>query len=331
MVGRSRWIDDPNADPNVGEGGRPVAVVLSVGSDGNMESIVAHYTDLRTGTFIEHNSIEIARRSNVTTDSAVSGDVEDAVCASECGGEMTREAKRQRTDDGCSGGSSSSTEVQSAVVVGAAAPVTKVQSTVVHDAAAPVTEVQSTVVEGATPPVAKVQSTVVEGGTAPVAKVQSAHIEGAITPVHLEMAEVNHEGVNGVFVSITPSLSIRPYLASLSRMVVAGRAPHYVPPYNVVSEQSSSGSVTIFVPIDEKLKLLDPESTEGVNHALIDTLLHPLSISLMIKRSIAARGVPTDGAELPVTVTLTTRDGQAVELGNRIVSIPPCPDRTIKK
>ena len=46
----SRWMFGFGVDPSSLENARPVAVVLTLGGRGDMASIVAHYTDLQTGT-----------------------------------------------------------------------------------------------------------------------------------------------------------------------------------------------------------------------------------------------------------------------------------------
>ena len=48
-VKMSRWMF-PHVDEYSIEGGRPMALIMTMGDDGLLDSIVAHYTDLRTGT-----------------------------------------------------------------------------------------------------------------------------------------------------------------------------------------------------------------------------------------------------------------------------------------
>ena len=45
----SRWML-PNVTEESLEGGRPVAVIMTMGDDGLLDSVVAHYTDLKTGS-----------------------------------------------------------------------------------------------------------------------------------------------------------------------------------------------------------------------------------------------------------------------------------------
>ena len=46
----SRWMETREVDETAFEGGRPVAVIMTIGSDGGLDSIAAHTTDLKTGT-----------------------------------------------------------------------------------------------------------------------------------------------------------------------------------------------------------------------------------------------------------------------------------------
>ena len=49
-VRMSRWMNAYNGNGRTMEGGNPVAVIMGMDAEGFLESIVAHYTDLKTGT-----------------------------------------------------------------------------------------------------------------------------------------------------------------------------------------------------------------------------------------------------------------------------------------
>ena len=56
-VKMSRWMDTRDVDEGTSEGGRPVAVIMRMDADGFLESVAAHYTDLKTGTEVESTVI----------------------------------------------------------------------------------------------------------------------------------------------------------------------------------------------------------------------------------------------------------------------------------
>ena len=56
-VKMSRWMSHEFVDEASSGGGRPVAVIMSMGVDGLLDSIVAHYTDLKTRTRDEQTII----------------------------------------------------------------------------------------------------------------------------------------------------------------------------------------------------------------------------------------------------------------------------------
>ena len=68
----SRWMEvedltNDTVDETSMEGGRPVALILTMTEDSQLESIVAHYTDLKTGTVVENAPI-FPEPVRVTTD-----------------------------------------------------------------------------------------------------------------------------------------------------------------------------------------------------------------------------------------------------------------------
>ena len=58
-VKMSRWMTNKDQHRNDASGGRPVAIVMTMTERGSLQSIVAHYTDLATGTVDEHTDILI--------------------------------------------------------------------------------------------------------------------------------------------------------------------------------------------------------------------------------------------------------------------------------
>ena len=63
----SRWMTSMVVDEKSGKGGRPVAIVLKVDEkDGLLDSIVAHYTDLATGTEHERDELYVPSRLEAT-------------------------------------------------------------------------------------------------------------------------------------------------------------------------------------------------------------------------------------------------------------------------
>ena len=53
----SRWMETPDVNEATRMGGRPVAVIMTMGADGLLDSITAHHTDLRTGVREEKHQI----------------------------------------------------------------------------------------------------------------------------------------------------------------------------------------------------------------------------------------------------------------------------------
>ena len=62
----SRWMTNASHPEDDMTGGRPVAVIMKMNDDGGLQSIVAHYTDLATGTVDTFTDLLIAGNETST-------------------------------------------------------------------------------------------------------------------------------------------------------------------------------------------------------------------------------------------------------------------------